>query len=211
MRVSGGTRVGTTDGAFSGTITAKSASGGSVRSTFGAVREAESYELTLKTVGRNGKPTAPTSTSTTRTHVPKGRYLVSTQLTRSMDTAEEEFKSLDSSGPLVKGAIEKGDVDVANLFTADTDIKDNDWVVLSDPKDLIQGSRSSPSSPTARPTPPSARPSPGSATSSPPPTSPSSTARWTATRSTRRTWPTRTRSSTGWRGSEVRSQWEPPS
>lgn len=28
----------------------------------------------------------------------------------------EEFKSLDSSGPLVKGALKKGDVDVANTY-----------------------------------------------------------------------------------------------
>lgn len=48
-----------------------------------------------------------------------------------------EFKSLDSDGPLVKGALKKGDVDVANLFTTDTDIKANDWVVLTDPKTLI--------------------------------------------------------------------------
>ncbi|MGA5895351.1 ABC transporter substrate-binding protein [Streptomyces venetus] len=51
----------------------------------------------------------------------------------------KEFKSLDSSGPLVKGALKKGDVDVANLFTTDTDIQDNHWVVLSDPKNLIPG------------------------------------------------------------------------
>ncbi|MFC4498425.1 MULTISPECIES: ABC transporter substrate-binding protein [Streptomyces] len=51
----------------------------------------------------------------------------------------KEFKSLDSSGPLVKGALKKGDVDVANLFTTDTDIEDNDWVVLTDPKNLIPG------------------------------------------------------------------------
>ncbi|MGP4010327.1 ABC transporter substrate-binding protein [Streptomyces sp. 4N124] len=51
----------------------------------------------------------------------------------------KEFKSLDSSGPLVKGALKKGDVDVANLFTTDTDIVANDWVVLSDPKNLIPG------------------------------------------------------------------------
>lgn len=51
----------------------------------------------------------------------------------------EEFKSLDSSGPLVKGALRKGDVDVANLFTTDTDIQANGWVVLSDPKNLIPG------------------------------------------------------------------------
>ncbi|MDX2544336.1 ABC transporter substrate-binding protein [Streptomyces sp. WI04-05B] len=51
----------------------------------------------------------------------------------------KEFKSLDSSGPLVKGALKKGDVDVANLFTTDTDILDNGWVVLTDPKNLIPG------------------------------------------------------------------------
>ncbi|MFK4066175.1 ABC transporter substrate-binding protein [Streptomyces sp. NPDC029674] len=51
----------------------------------------------------------------------------------------EEFKSLDSSGPLVKGALRKGDVDVANLFTTDTDIAAEKWVVLTDPKNLIPG------------------------------------------------------------------------
>ncbi|MER5181732.1 ABC transporter substrate-binding protein [Streptomyces sp. NPDC002896] len=51
----------------------------------------------------------------------------------------KEFKSLDSSGPLVKGALKKGDVDVANLFTTDTDIQAEGWVVLTDPKNLIPG------------------------------------------------------------------------
>ncbi|MCQ4206853.1 ABC transporter substrate-binding protein [Streptomyces longispororuber] len=51
----------------------------------------------------------------------------------------KEFKSLDSSGPLVKGALKKGDVDVANLFTTDTDIAANHWVVLTDPKNLVPG------------------------------------------------------------------------
>ncbi|MEU9574788.1 ABC transporter substrate-binding protein [Streptomyces massasporeus] len=51
----------------------------------------------------------------------------------------KEFKSLDSSGPLVKGALKRGDVDVANLFTTDTDIRANDWVVLTDPGNLIPG------------------------------------------------------------------------
>ncbi|MEV7319231.1 ABC transporter substrate-binding protein [Streptomyces sp. NPDC093970] len=49
----------------------------------------------------------------------------------------KEFKSLDSDGPLVKGALKKGDVDVANLFTTDTDIAANGWVVLGDPKNLV--------------------------------------------------------------------------
>ncbi|CAM5387654.1 Osmoprotectant transport system substrate-binding protein OS=Streptomyces violarus OX=67380 GN=FHS41_003500 PE=4 SV=1 [Streptomyces violarus] len=51
----------------------------------------------------------------------------------------KEFKSVDSSGPLVKGALKKGDVDVANLFTTDTDVQANDWVVLTDPENLIPG------------------------------------------------------------------------
>ncbi|RFU87891.1 ABC transporter substrate-binding protein [Streptomyces triticagri] len=51
----------------------------------------------------------------------------------------KEFKSLDSSGPLVKGALKKGDVDVANLFSTDTDIKAEGWIVLTDPKNLIPG------------------------------------------------------------------------
>ncbi|MET8976358.1 S8 family serine peptidase [Streptomyces sp. NPDC004539] len=110
--VTADTRTGSRDGAFSGTVTARAATGESVRSTFGAVREAESYELTLKAVGRDGKPTAPhrlnvvgldngktwlsaddgtapASQSTTKIRVPKGRYLVSAQLTRSTGTAEE--------------------------------------------------------------------------------------------------------------------------
>ncbi|WP_406461242.1 ABC transporter substrate-binding protein [Streptomyces sp. NBC_00111] len=53
----------------------------------------------------------------------------------------KEFKSLDSSGPLVKGALRKGDVDVANLFTTDTDIAAEKWVVLTDPKNLVPGQR----------------------------------------------------------------------
>ena len=51
----------------------------------------------------------------------------------------KEFKSHDSDGPLVKGALKKGDVDVANLFTTDTDIAANGWVVLTDPRNLIPG------------------------------------------------------------------------
>ncbi|MFG2286039.1 ABC transporter substrate-binding protein [Streptomyces sp. NPDC048595] len=49
----------------------------------------------------------------------------------------KEFKALDSSGPLVKGALKKGDVDVANVFTTDVDIAENGWVLLADPEHLI--------------------------------------------------------------------------
>ncbi|MEU3992706.1 ABC transporter substrate-binding protein [Streptomyces platensis] len=49
----------------------------------------------------------------------------------------KEFKALDSSGPLVKGALKKGDIDVANVFTTDVDTAENGWVLLQDPKQLI--------------------------------------------------------------------------
>lgn len=52
-------------------------------------------------------------------------------------TTFKEFKSLDASGPLVKGALKKGDVDVANLFSTDPDIQANGWIMLADPKQLI--------------------------------------------------------------------------
>jgi hypothetical protein len=42
-----------------------------------------------------------------------------------------------ASGPLVKGALKKGQVDVANLFSTDVDIVGNNWVVLDDPRQLI--------------------------------------------------------------------------
>ncbi|WP_419995517.1 ABC transporter substrate-binding protein [Streptomyces boninensis] len=51
----------------------------------------------------------------------------------------KEFKSLDSSGPLVKGALKKGDIDVANVFSTDVDLAANGWIALADPKNLIPG------------------------------------------------------------------------
>ncbi|MGW7576329.1 ABC transporter substrate-binding protein [Streptomyces sp. NPDC054765] len=49
----------------------------------------------------------------------------------------KEFKALDSSGPLVKGALKKGDIDIGNVFTTDVDTAENGWVLLEDPKHLI--------------------------------------------------------------------------
>ncbi|MEU9488863.1 ABC transporter substrate-binding protein [Streptomyces decoyicus] len=49
----------------------------------------------------------------------------------------KEFKALDSSGPLVKGALKKGDIDMANVFTTDVDTAENGWILLEDPKHLI--------------------------------------------------------------------------
>ncbi|MFG1685441.1 ABC transporter substrate-binding protein [Nonomuraea sp. NPDC049269] len=51
------------------------------------------------------------------------------------------FKSLDASGPLVKGALKSGGVQMANLFSTDVDIAKNGWVVLADPKHLIPAQR----------------------------------------------------------------------
>lgn len=47
-----------------------------------------------------------------------------------------EFKPLDSGGPLTVEALEKGDIDVANIFSTDSNISTYDWVVLEDPKNL---------------------------------------------------------------------------
>ncbi|MCH1864999.1 ABC transporter substrate-binding protein [Nocardioides sp. CFH 31398] len=49
----------------------------------------------------------------------------------------EEYKPLDSSGPLVKQSLLNGDVDVASVFSTDSSIVENDWVVLDDPENLF--------------------------------------------------------------------------
>ena len=46
----------------------------------------------------------------------------------------KDFKALDTGGPITKGALEKGDVDVARLFSSDPAIKEKDFVVLEDDK-----------------------------------------------------------------------------
>jgi osmoprotectant transport system substrate-binding protein len=48
----------------------------------------------------------------------------------------EEFKPLDAGGPLTVGALEDGSIDVANIFSTDSAIETNDWVVLDDPENL---------------------------------------------------------------------------
>ncbi|MFE1962363.1 S8 family serine peptidase [Streptomyces sp. NPDC059479] len=89
------TRTGTQDGAFSGSVVASASEGGQrVRTSFGAVREAESYDLTLKFIDTKGKPARADSMvyghtgdfwedlfdndgdGTAKIRVPKGSYLV---------------------------------------------------------------------------------------------------------------------------------------
>lgn len=64
--------------------------------------------------------------------------------TGSSDTTSEaggeqatfEFVPLDAGGPNTKAALEKGDIDIALLFSSDGAIAKNDWVALEDDKDL---------------------------------------------------------------------------
>ena len=47
------------------------------------------------------------------------------------------MKSLDTAGPITVSALKKGDVEVADLFSTDPSIAENDFVVLDDPKNLF--------------------------------------------------------------------------
>jgi osmoprotectant transport system substrate-binding protein len=47
----------------------------------------------------------------------------------------KSFRALDAGGPLTKGALKKGDIDVADIFSSDAGIQ-SDWVGLEDPKFL---------------------------------------------------------------------------
>jgi osmoprotectant transport system substrate-binding protein len=49
----------------------------------------------------------------------------------------KDFKALDAAGPLTVQALKNGQVQAANLFTTDPNIKANDFVVLQDPKNLF--------------------------------------------------------------------------
>jgi osmoprotectant transport system substrate-binding protein len=46
-------------------------------------------------------------------------------------------KSLDTAGPITVSALQKGQIDVADLFTTDPSIVQNNFVVLDDPKSLF--------------------------------------------------------------------------
>ncbi|ART64772.1 ABC transporter substrate-binding protein [Kushneria marisflavi] len=46
------------------------------------------------------------------------------------------FRSLDAGGPLTRGALANGDIDVARMFSSQGAIAENDWVALKDDKNL---------------------------------------------------------------------------
>lgn len=48
-----------------------------------------------------------------------------------------EFRSLDAGGPLTRGALANGDIDVARMFSTQGAIDENGWVVLEDPENLV--------------------------------------------------------------------------
>ncbi|WP_229072771.1 ABC transporter substrate-binding protein [Actinoplanes sp. DH11] len=48
----------------------------------------------------------------------------------------KEFKPLDAGGPLTVNALKDGDIQVANIFSTDSSIVTNKFVVLEDPKSL---------------------------------------------------------------------------
>lgn len=54
------------------------------------------------------------------------------------EQATFEFVPLDVGGPNTKAALEKGDIDIALLFSSDGAIAKNEWVALEDDQDLQQ-------------------------------------------------------------------------
>jgi osmoprotectant transport system substrate-binding protein len=56
----------------------------------------------------------------------------------------KEFRSLDTAGPVTVAALQKGDIQVANLFTTDPAIAVNNFVVLDDPKNLFSSQNVTP-------------------------------------------------------------------
>jgi osmoprotectant transport system substrate-binding protein len=56
----------------------------------------------------------------------------------------KQFKSLDTAGPITVSALEKGDVQAANLFTTDPVIAAKGFVVLDDPKNLFSAQNVTP-------------------------------------------------------------------
>jgi osmoprotectant transport system substrate-binding protein len=47
-----------------------------------------------------------------------------------------EFRPLDAGGPVTTAALEKGDIDVALMFTTDGLIAEKDWILLEEDKEL---------------------------------------------------------------------------
>lgn len=57
-------------------------------------------------------------------------------LQKTYGVAFKSFKKLDAGGPLTQNALKNGQIDAGDIFTTDPLIAKNQWVVLSDPKNL---------------------------------------------------------------------------
>jgi osmoprotectant transport system substrate-binding protein len=60
----------------------------------------------------------------------------SSETTGGGEQATFDFVPLDAGGPLTKAALEKGDIDIALLFSSDGAISANEWVALEDDQGL---------------------------------------------------------------------------
>lgn len=49
----------------------------------------------------------------------------------------QQYRELDAGGPFTVGALRRGDIQAANIFTTDASIPANDFVVLDDPEQLF--------------------------------------------------------------------------
>ena len=55
-----------------------------------------------------------------------------------------KFKALDGDGPLTRAALDRGDIQLARVFTADADLKTKGYVVLEDDKSFQQAGNITP-------------------------------------------------------------------
>ena len=99
------------------------------------VTEETASKYDLKTIG-DLKPVAGQMSLAAGPEFDK-RYQGVVGLEKVYGVKFKEFKALDAGGPLTKAALEKGDVQVANIFSTDSAIETENLVVLEDTKNLF--------------------------------------------------------------------------
>ncbi len=99
------------------------------------VTEETASKYDLKTIG-DLKPVAGQMSLAAAPEFDK-RYQGVVGLEKVYGVKFKEFKALDAGGPLTKAALEKGDVQVANIFSTDSAIETENLVVLEDTKNLF--------------------------------------------------------------------------
>ncbi|MCK2244520.1 MULTISPECIES: ABC transporter substrate-binding protein [unclassified Crossiella] len=110
---------------------------------YAAAENKDVYVVTRETADRYGLKTL----EDLRTHAKdlifggpaedKTRYVGLVGLKELYGAEFKDFKALDTGGPLTRGALRGGDIQVANLFSTDVTITNNNWVILDDPKKLV--------------------------------------------------------------------------